>query len=631
MENFKFFDFRTPLTNCLKRSLVLAAVVGYLSTTMPPAFAVPTETTGSGLTTAQSDAPRGREILRAQLNALQPGLENLRRLRGFFDENTADEQSVLYRAQRLVETLPPQDGAGEAAWRIAAVASLTLRSGTLAEVDVDSGYRLQRGSLGWDFGPDGSDVQTGFTPVTPAMLVGGGGMKPVGGTSPLTDGIGALRSFEATLPNGLYRIVIMRDGADGPTEADENPFGGDITVNGSPVRSRTDAPRERLNLTGEDAPGETGNGDSKPTPGLAVEGWAIVEDGRLRVDFAALPDGRAITAIIAEPFEIDRIDLEPAVAETLTAALDSFTPASGPEPRIRANGAGPGIGRTQPTGFQPAPSKRSASGNKAPAPRIADPSPTNFAANRNISRRSAPGVAVTPDPIGPTFGTNDATGLALPFEEREILVKRSQTAGADSDGMAIDLGALLDEASLSGTFGCATEPCATLPPTASEPDLDAVATLLGSWLDDPETLPDSWDDLQIVLDGREAGDEIAVVYPFDVDPEGWTDVELRLSAGTGLFAWLDGAYIFGAVEDGPFVDDLDFEYSIMLPDLDGGRHFLQLLSESSAGTPGYALELRGAPRGETQLATSVSEPGTLAMLGIGLLAVGIVRRRSTCR
>ena len=201
-------------------------------------------------------------------------------------------------------------------------------------------------------------------------------------------------------------------------------------------------------------------------------------------------------------------------------------------------------------------------------------------------------------------------------------MKRSSGEGDDTPGLAVDLGSLLDDASLSGIFMCLTDPCDTLADFSVEPDLTPAAALLGDWLDDPENLSDAWIDLETVLAGRDLGSEIATVYEFD--SESWTDVELRVSAGSGLFVWLDGDFIFGGSQTETFTDDLGFEYIIALPDLPGGKHYLQILSESHVSAQGYALELRGTPVIAT---TSVSEPGTLSLFGIALLGLIAFRKR----
>lgn len=569
--------------------------------------------------------PRGADVLKAQMSALQGGLSDLRRLRHFLNDDLGAAR-VLSRAQKLIETMPAHEKAGEAAWRIAAVTSLTLESGGLSDIDVDNGYRLGRGSVGWDFGPEGADVHVGFTPVTPASFEGDLRGSAITGATALTDGIAALGSFRGSLPNGLYRVLIVRDG----DNAGKAPFGDTVTLNGAPVKSRDSTVRERRRLVGAATP------DSQPTSGIGVQGWAIVENGELHIDFSAMPDGGTISAVIAEPFEIDKVDLQPVVIEALAEALGGMTPAAGPAPRnsrgvlrnargVQANGA------TRPNaGNTPTPRQKPV--------RTQPKAPSGAGARFATSRGSASGGPVAPVSQAPsatpatvpgdaTSGTAFDVSDAPPVETRETLVKRSAGKGADSEGLAIDLGAVLDDASPSGTFICLTDPCEDLLPIAPEPDLAAAAALLGDWLEGTDNLPAAWTALETVLEGRDSGDEVAVVYEFGVDSAGWTDVELLISAGSGVFVWLNGSYVFGASEAGDFVDDLDFEYRIALPDLSNGIHFLQILGESRSGTPGYALELRGTPVNSVKLATTtVDEPGTLFLMGIGMLVFAFVAR-----
>lgn len=177
-------------------------------------------------------------------------------------------------------------------------------------------------------------------------------------------------------------------------------------------------------------------------------------------------------------------------------------------------------------------------------------------------------------------------------------------------------------------FMCLSEPCSDTPAIAPEPDLTAAADELGDWLGNPETLPEDWEELADVLAARGDGSEVAIVYEFDIEEGGWTDVELRASSGGGLFVWLDGEYIFGASESGAFTDDLNFEYSVLLPDLAGGKHFLQFLLEDHTGDQDFAFELRGTPVSNTNVAaTSVTEPGTVALFAAGIFGLAVARRQ----
>jgi hypothetical protein len=566
-------------------------------------------------------APSGLEALKAQMNALHGGLDNLRRLRDFFTNSPKAEDAILTRAEQLIGTLPEHENAGDAAWRIAAVASLTLESGGLADIDVDNAYRLTPGAIGWDLGPEDAQIHTGFTPVTPQTLDLSETAAAISGATALTDGITAVKAFEAMLPNGLYRVMIVRDAA---LEIDplESPFGGEINLNGAPINSGGDGDRDRVKLTGggEKVASNEQIAIHRTAHGLGIEGWAIVENGLLRVDFTYLPEDIAISAIIAEPFDIEKVGLNPIVMETLANALGDIAPAAGPAPRktlpvLRFTRSGKG-----------SPTSRTAGTNSKGATRKARTGAPNNRTSFASTRSGAAGTSV-----GQTASTTTATDLdsdAPAFEDRDVLVQRSISEGSDSQGMAIDLGALLDDDSLSGVFMCLAEPCADTAAIAPEPDLSAAAEALGDWLSGPATLPEDWDALAAVLAARAAGSEIAIVYEFGIDSNSWTNVELRASAGSGLFVWLDGDYIFGASETGAFTDDLNFEYSLELPDLPGGQHFLQVLSESHVAGQGFAFELRGTPVGSTaQSTTSVPEPGTLALFGLGLLGLCAMHRR----
>lgn len=632
-----------------RRQLAIAVLMGAsFLVSASPALSLPSSAPGPQSETQPENPVKplnGLEALKAQMNAMQGGLDNLKRLREFFDSANFNETAILERAQRLITTLPQEETADDAAWRIAAVASLTLSSGVIADLDIDDGYALDDGALGWDLGPEGSATHAGFTPVTPNMLDSTGTARPVSGTTALSDGIASVADFEASLPNGLYRVVIIRDGAQ-DADIEENPFGGEIRVNGTPLIGQTGGDRDQLVLSSSNAQVASA---SAPAPaeaarGLAIEGWAIVQDGRLNIGFEDLPAGRAITAIIAEPFDLEQLELAPSVMETLAESLGDIGTAAGPETKLKPQG--PRFGRVFGRSLPSRTGQPAAAQNGAPKSSTASKSSRkgssggaeSFGSTRArlaaASTAADTGTATSEEPAAETDNEASAAPATtdtdtVPFEKREILVKRSAGDEADTAGVAIDLEALLDEAAESGVFTCAAVPCEDIADFSIEPDLSGASELLDDWLSNPAGAIDSWFDLDDVLAGRAGGSEVAIVYEFDIDAESWTDVELRASAGSGLFVWLDGEFIFGASEGGDFSDTLDFEYILDLPDLPGGRHYLQVVSESHIDNPDFALELRGTPVTTTTRVTSttsVSEPGTLALFGTALLAFAGFRR-----
>ncbi len=290
------------------------------------------------------------------MNALRDGLDNLKQLKQFFDSENTDADAIIRNAERLIKSLPETEAAGEAAWRIAAVASLASKAGALSSLKINDDYRLPNGAVGWDFGGNGSTVHRGFTPITPdtASTESGKAGKPVSGTTALTDGIVAPNLFQSSLPNGMYRVMIVANADDGDAE-NTNPFGGEITVNGDPVGGNAlsdSASLEDRNLgasDGDRVASAAGNVFRTTALGLGVETWAIVQDGRLEIDFKGLPAGRAISAVIAEPIDLDRLELTSAMADALSTALSGLAPAAGPDSGRagfrRGAGGNPAAGR----------------------------------------------------------------------------------------------------------------------------------------------------------------------------------------------------------------------------------------------------------------------------------------------
>lgn len=153
------------------------------------------------------------------------------------------------------------------------------------------------------------------------------------------------------------------------------------------------------------------------------------------------------------------------------------------------------------------------------------------------------------------------------------------------------------------------------------PDLSAASGVLGNWLGDPinttNTNPD-WTYESSIPNTWTPGTEVAVMYQFDT--LGATNVVASLGVDNGIFAWLDGQYLFGARGPGHAVSG---EYVLNLGDLTAGTHFLQLLLEDHGGSNAYNVNITadefipGPP-------PAVPAPAPLGLLLLGL--IGLVAR-----
>ena len=158
-------------------------------------------------------------------------------------------------------------------------------------------------------------------------------------------------------------------------------------------------------------------------------------------------------------------------------------------------------------------------------------------------------------------------------------------------------------------------------PTA--PDLSTANSALGNWLTNPGSLNSNWTAETSIPNNWTPGDEVAIIYQFDT--LGATNVQASFGVDNGIFAWLDGEYLFGArAGGGPSAG----EYVLNLGDLDAGTHYLQLLLEDHGGTNGYIVNITADTFIPGPPTAHVAEPGTLAILGLGILGLGLRRRRS---
>jgi hypothetical protein len=603
---------RSRQTAPLSLLVSAAAVVAVLTT---PVMAAQSTNKESAITRV-SYSP-GIELLKAKNHASGRDLNSFDALRMFFNAVQNDDAHILKRANRLLQAMAGDDDE-ESARRISAAASLTMESGRAAKVRIAEEYRLPPGAIGWDFGNEDGQLHPGFNLVTPPDLSGPFASANVAvNGSALADGVAGLTTFKGDLENGVYRILIVqpRIAKQTATPKDKgSPFGSHININGAEIETRpVVVASEVTNLTN--------GGKSKPTLTQGVQTWAVVSNGRLSLDFPDMPLGVAISAIIAEPVNVSNMPLDPDVYDAMLDALSDLNPASGPETRSGRRNVGafssaptsapttsPRRGSTQRT-----PARNTATRARFTAPR------TRLAAATPAAASSSPTNTTSPIAPGPT---TTATTDPIPFEDRQILVKRSLSDGDDTMGRILDIADLFGPDGLDALFDCET--CSLTP--NDSPDLSVIeaqiAALAGDWLNNPGSLDDVWSELQPISIAWPEDFERAIVYEFDIDVLQWVDVELRINAATGILVWLDGEFVFAASNPGAFVDSLDWPFILNLPDLDGGQHFLQVFLENHSGANGFALEIRGAP-----VFATVPEPNSVALMAFGMLVFGFVMRR----
>ena len=156
----------------------------------------------------------------------------------------------------------------------------------------------------------------------------------------------------------------------------------------------------------------------------------------------------------------------------------------------------------------------------------------------------------------------------------------------------------------------------------SAPDLSAASGALGDWLTDPLNLAAPWSGPQAIPTTWNINHETAIIYEIDAGSGGLQNVNLSFGVDNGIFVWLDGVFIGGALRPGG--SSLG-EHVFTLASITPGIHHVQILREDHGGATGYAVEVTGEviDNNTPPAPSSVPEPATYALFCLGIAVLGI--------
>lgn len=162
--------------------------------------------------------------------------EGLAALTVYLSGSNASPEEVATLAKELIRGLEGDPVEVQlAAAQIAEAAEAALNGVQVVRFDIDEGYRLSTGTIGFDFGTADAPLLPGFERVTAKdERVEGVDLKSIRRPSDkpvLSNGILGLKKFRTAVPNGTYRIVIMTDDL-GEWQYLKQPLGKGLVING---------------------------------------------------------------------------------------------------------------------------------------------------------------------------------------------------------------------------------------------------------------------------------------------------------------------------------------------------------------------------------------------------------------
>lgn len=280
----------------------------------------------------------------SRVDALQGAIagtpEGMQTVKAYLESGRASPGGISERALDLIGALSETDAAQDAtlladtAAAISDAADTAMSSLKIIKVSVLDDFKLDRGALGFDFGPPDGETMDGFTRVTagdprlanqPVRA-----MRRPNGDALLTDGIEGLRRFAVDVPNGRWRVVLLTDNT-GVEDQIEQPFGQKLEINGVALPVANQAPENWvdeafLGRSGTSIRNAGSNAASESlTQPTALEGGRLeqarskatgtgsggmivtdidVRDGAISLNIAEITQGNTfITGLILEPAE----------------------------------------------------------------------------------------------------------------------------------------------------------------------------------------------------------------------------------------------------------------------------------------------------------------------------------------